>query len=111
MKDKKQIGAIILFLVIPVIIAFLPKSAVEPDEDGTYCARIDYYDLATGKELSSSLPVEVEDTRIIKVYTNEEGWLDEGHFDPEDISDGATTITTFEGQTYKIKLKYFGRCD
>lgn len=111
MKDKKQIGAVILFLIIPLVVAFLPKSAVEPDEDGIYCARIDYYDPITGKELSSSLPVEVEDTRVIKIYSKEEGWQDEGHFAPEDISDGTTTITTDEGQNYKIKLKYFGSCD
>ena len=111
MKDQKQIGAIIFFLIIPVVIALLPKSAVEPDEDGIYCARIDYYDPMTGKELSSSSAVEVEDTKVIKIYSKDEGWKDEGHFEAEDISDGTTTITTNESHTYKIKLKYFGSCD
>lgn len=111
MLTKKQIGAILIFIGVPLIIAFLPKSPEEPFEDGVYCADVEYYNPNTDEKSAYTLPVEVKDFRLIKIYWKNGGWLDESHFEPEDISEGTAEISSDKGYEYRIKLNYYGRCD
>lgn len=110
MTDRKQLFAIILFLGVPLIYNLFPKSFVEPYEDGIYCAEIECYDPRTKKEDDFTLPVEIEDFRLIKIHWKNDEFIYDIPFQPEDISDGECELN-LEGRVYKIKLKDFGKCD
>lgn len=111
MISKKQIVGVAIFMGIPLLFSLLPKSPEEPFEDGMYCADVEYYNPNTDEKSSYTLPVEVEDFNLIKIHWKNGGWLDESHFEAEDISDGTAEIISDKGYEYKIKLNYYGRCD
>lgn len=106
----QQVGAIVLFMGIPLLLTLIPKE-VDTSEDGIYCADIQYYNPSTGTESFYTLPVEIEDEQVIKIKFNNGGWLDESHFEREVIWDGEAKIITDENVEYTIKLLNNGDCE
>jgi len=113
MIKRRQIGAFTLFFIIPLLLKVIDAYALPtiPDENGTYCARVKYYNPNTDTKSTYIIPVEVHDQSIVKIKWNNGGWLDETHFNAKDISEGTARIKTDKGYIYEIKLKYFGECD
>ncbi|MRI63197.1 hypothetical protein EDM00_04200 [Ornithobacterium rhinotracheale] len=72
--------------------------------DGIHWAEVEYFNPKTGSHNNYDLRVEVENNELIKIYFPNGGWLDDSHFEPEDISDGDCTITTDRGYEYYIKI-------
>ncbi len=76
--------------------------------DGEYCAEIQYYNRNTGKHSTYTLPVEVENGKLVKIRWKNGGWLDESHFTAPDISDGTASFTSDKGYKYEVELKEKG---
>lgn len=73
-------------------------------EDGTYEAKIEYYNPKTGTYSTYTLDVEVENDELVKIYWNNGGWLDESHFYATDISTGTASFTSDRGYEYTVTL-------
>ncbi|WP_235830903.1 hypothetical protein [Flavobacterium ustbae] len=72
--------------------------------DGTYCAEIDYYYSETGTSSTYTLLVEIENNELTVIHWPNEGWLDDSHFTPPDISNGEASFTSDEGVDYTIRI-------
>ena len=110
MASKQQVLSVGIFIGIPLLLLFIPKK-VDTSEDGTYCAEVEYINPDKGTESTYTLPVEVEDDRLIRINFPNGGWLDDTHFEPEYIEDGKAKFKSYEGTEYKITLKHDGDCD
>lgn len=73
-------------------------------KDGTYEAEVRYYNPSTGTHSTYTLEVEVEDEKLVKIYWNNGGWLDDSHFTPPDISDGTASFESDKGYEYEVEL-------
>ena len=74
-------------------------------EDGTYCADVTYYNPNTGTRNTYTLEVEVESNELIKIYWNNGGWLDEDHFNAQELDgDGTCSFTSDKGYEYEIEI-------
>ena len=110
MAKKEQIAAVAIFMGVPLMLLLSTKN-VDTSEDGIYCAEVEYYNPDTGTESTYTLPVEVEDDMLIRINFPNGGWLDDSHFEPEYIEEGKAKFTSDEGNEYKVKLLYEGKCD
>ena len=72
--------------------------------DGKYCADVEYYNPNTGTSSTYTLNVEVEDNTLVTIYWPSGGWLDESHFEPQDISDGNCSFTSDVGYDYEVTI-------
>lgn len=72
--------------------------------DGTYCAEIDYYYSETGTSSTYTLLVEIENNELTVIHWPNEGWLDDSHFTPPDISSGEASFSSDKGVDYTIKI-------
>jgi hypothetical protein len=72
--------------------------------DGTYCAEVEYYNSRTGTSSSYTLNVEIEDNEVTKIYWPNGGWLDDDHFDPEELDDGECSFTSDKGYDYEVEI-------
>lgn len=72
--------------------------------DGTYCAKIDYYNPKTSTRNSYTLEVEIEDNNLVTIYWSNGGQLDEDHFSSEYIGEGSCSITSDKGYEYEIEI-------
>ena len=74
-------------------------------EDGTYCADVGYYNPNTGTNNTYTLEVEVENNKLVIIYWNNGGWLDEDHFSAEELDeDGYCSFTSDKGYDYTIQI-------
>ncbi|MFN3020141.1 hypothetical protein ACK1KB_04015 [Chryseobacterium sp. TY3] len=65
------------FFFILTLVSSCGSSGIQ---DGKYCADIEVHNWKTDKDSYYTLPVEVYNNRIIKIYWANGGWLDETHF-------------------------------
>lgn len=73
--------------------------------DGIYCADINYFNQETGTSSNYTLNVEVENNKLTKIYWPNGGWLDESHFNPEELNEnGSCQFTSDKGYEYEIKI-------
>ena len=73
--------------------------------DGTYSADVEYYNNNTGTRNSYKLNVEVEGHKITLIHWPNGGWLDDSHFDPEELDNfGTCSFTSDAGYEYSIKI-------
>lgn len=72
--------------------------------NGTYCAEVNYYNPNTGTSSVYTLKVEVEDNTLTTIYWPNGGWLDESHFNGEDISSGHCSFVSDVGYEYEVTL-------
>lgn len=79
-------------------------------EDGTYCAKVEYYNPSTGTRNTYDLDVEVENGELTLIHWSNGGWLDNSHFIPEDITSGECEFTSDRGYRYTVTLGEFGGC-
>lgn len=79
-------------------------------KDGTYCAEVEYYNPSTGTRNTYDLDVEVENSELTEIHWPNGGWLDETHFNSEDITNGECEFTSDKGYQYTVNLKEFGGC-
>jgi hypothetical protein len=79
-------------------------------KDGTYCAEVEYYNPTTGTRNTYDLDVEVEDGKLTLIHWPNGGWLDETHFNLEDISSGECEFVSDRGYRYTITLGDYGGC-
>ncbi len=73
-------------------------------EDGIYCAEIDYYYSVTGTSSTYTLEVEIENNELTIIHWPNGGWLDDSHFSPPDISDGEANFTSDRGVDYTVRI-------
>lgn len=74
-------------------------------EDGTYCANVTYHNPNTGTRNTYKLEVEVEANELVKIYWSNGGWLDEDHFNAQEInSNGTCSFTSDKGYEYDIEI-------
>jgi hypothetical protein len=74
-------------------------------EDGTYCADVSYYNPNTGTSNTYTLEVEVENNEVVQINWGNGGWMDEDHFNAEDIDkDGNCTFTSDKGYEYTVQI-------
>lgn len=72
----------------------------------TYCAEVEYYNPNTGTRSTYTLNVEVEDNELVKIHWPNGGWLDDSHFNPEELdSSGFCSFTSDRGYQYEIQIK------
>lgn len=76
--------------------------------DGKYCAEIEYYNPNTGTRSTYNLNVEVENGDLTVINWPNGGWLDETHFNPENISQGQVTFESDRGYLYTVTLGDYG---
>lgn len=76
--------------------------------DGTYCAEVEYYNPNTGTRNTYDLDVEVESGDLKVINWPNDGWLDDTHFNPENISSGEVEFNSDKGNRYTITLGDFG---
>jgi hypothetical protein len=79
--------------------------------DGTYCADVEYYNQSSGTRRTYKLNVEVESGELTLIHWPNNGWLDNSHFSPEDISDGECEFKSDRGYHYTVKLRDKGSCN
>lgn len=79
-------------------------------KDGIYCAEVEYYNPSTGTRNTYNLDVEVENGELIEIHWPNGGWLDETHFNSEDITSGECEFTSDRGYQFTVNLKEFGGC-
>jgi len=79
--------------------------------DGTYCAEIDYYNSRTGTHSTYTLPVEIGDDKLVKIYWTNVGWLDESHFYAPDISDGTASFIDDREIEFEVEILNEGDCN
>ena len=80
-------------------------------EDGTWCARVTYYNPNTGTSGTYTLNVEVQDNELIKIYWGNGGWLDEDHFYAQELDeDGYCSFTSDKGNSYTVTVTDEGGC-
>lgn len=80
-------------------------SVDEGYEDGTYCAEVTYYNPNTGTRNTYTLEVDVESNKLVKIYWNNGGWLDEDHFYAQELDDnGACSFKSDKGYEYEIEI-------
>lgn len=73
--------------------------------DGTYCAEINYYNPKTGTNSTYQLNVDVLNNQVTTIFWNNGGWLDEDHFNPEDLNSyGFCSFTSDKGYEYEIQI-------
>jgi len=72
--------------------------------DGRLCAEIQYYNPKTGTRSTYTLPVNVKNSKLVRINWNNGGWSDETHFTPPNISTGKASFTTDRGYEYKVKI-------
>ena len=72
--------------------------------DGTYRAEIDYYNSETGTSSTYTLDIEVENGELTTIHWPNDGWLDESHFSPPDISDGTASFESDSGYEYEVRI-------
>lgn len=89
----------------------IPEESDNEYQDGTWCADVEYYNPNTGTRNTYKLNVEVENNQLIEIDWPNGGWLDETHFNAEDISDGECSITSDRGYEYTITLDSKGGCN
>ena len=82
----------------------------EEYSDGTYCAEVEYYNPSTGTRNTYDLDVEVEGGELTVIHWPNNGWLDNSHFRPEDITDGECEFKSDKGYRYTVTLGEFGGC-
>lgn len=84
-------------------------------EDGKYCADIEMHDWKTDKNRYYTLPVEVENNQIVKIYWSNGGWLDETHFNPNEAElDKRDNTALFEDdreRMFLVKVLDKDNCD
>lgn len=74
--------------------------------DGTYCAEVTYHNPETGTTNTYTLNVEVENNELTEIYWNNGGWLDDSHFNPEQLNDsGQCSFTSDKGYEYEIEIR------
>ena len=102
----------ILLLFTLIILTSCGYSSVQ---DGEYCAEIEVHNWKTDKDSYYTLPVEVENNRIIKIHWSNGGWLDETHFSPDEAElDPRDNTTLFEDdreRMFLIKVLENNDCD
>lgn len=80
-------------------------------DDGSYNARVDYYNPKTGYFANYDLDVDVEDGEVIRINFPIGGWLDddihpsESQLSPAELDeDGEAIMEDENGRTFKIKI-------
>jgi hypothetical protein len=79
-------------------------------QDGTYCADVEFYNPSTGTRNTYNLDVEVELGELTLIHWPNNGWLDNTHFSPEDITSGECEFKSDKGYVYTIVLGELGGC-
>jgi hypothetical protein len=77
------------------------KKTTNKFKDGVYCSHIFYTNPKTAFSNTYDLNIEIKDNKIIKIYFKN-GFIDESHFSPPDLSNERPVITTFEGNIFNI---------
>ncbi len=76
--------------------------------DGRYCAEIDVHSFRTDKDSYYTLPIEVKDNKVVKIFWSNGGWLDETHFDTEeatlDFSDKTALFEDDRERMFLVKI-------
>jgi hypothetical protein len=73
--------------------------------DGTYCADVTYDNPNTGTSSDYTLEVEVEGNKVTQINWGNGGWMDEDHFNAEDIDeDGNCSFTSDKGYDYTVHI-------
>lgn len=86
------------------------ETEAEGYKDGTYCAEVEYYNPSTGTRNTYDLDVEVEGGELTLIHWPNNGWLDNSHFYPEDITDGECEFISDKGYQYTVTLGEPGGC-
>lgn len=74
-------------------------------EDGRYCAEVKYYNPHSGKKSTYTLPIEVEDNKLVKIEFTNGGWLDDSHFTPPSPNDDEFfKFTDDRGYEYEVAI-------
>jgi hypothetical protein len=74
-------------------------------EDGTYCADVTYDNPNTGTSSDYTLEVEVKGNKVTQINWGNGGWMDEDHFNAEDIDeDGNCSFTSDKGYDYTVHI-------
>jgi hypothetical protein len=73
--------------------------------DDTYCAEVEYYNPNTGTRSTYTLNVEVENNELTVIHWPNGGWLDDSHFEPQELdSSGNCSFTSDNGYEYDIHI-------
>ena len=100
MKSKISFLPILLLLVL----LSCNSSNGKDYTDGDYYAEVKYHNPKTDKKSTYTLKVRVEDSKLIRMYWSNGGWLDDSHFTPPDISSGEAKFTTDKKYIYRVKI-------
>lgn len=82
--------------------------------NGKRCAYVNIYNEKTETEGDYDLYVDVQDNKVIKIYWENGGWLDESHFDPDDAylnSDGYTSFYDDRGRNIGVIIQKESICE
>lgn len=96
-------------LFILIIFTSCNKSTLEKR-----CAFIHIYNPKTEHETMSDLYVEVKDNKVVKIYWDNGGWLDESHFNPDEAyldSNGYTSFDDDRGRDFGVTLQDKSQCE
>ncbi|GHV38880.1 hypothetical protein FACS1894179_02950 [Bacteroidia bacterium] len=72
--------------------------------DGDYYAEVKYHNLKTGTRSTYTLKVKIKEDKLVTIYWNNGGWLDNSHFTPPDISTGNATFTSDRDYRYEVTI-------
>ena len=70
-------------------------------KDGVYCSNVIYRNLKTTFTNQYNLNIEIKENKIVKIFFKN-GFLDESHFNPIDVSNADIVITTFDGKIFVV---------
>ena len=91
-----------------MILLTIANSCSSGITDGKYCADIEMHNWKTDKDAFYTLPVEVVNNKIVKIYWSNGGWLDETHFDPDeadiDLRDNSALFEDDRERMFLIKI-------
>lgn len=107
---------IIIKLTFPSLLAIILMSCISPEiQDGKYCADIELHNWKNDKDSYYTLPVEVENNQIVKIYWSNGGYLDETHFNTSEAKlnkkDKTALFEDDRERMFLVKLLENDNCD
>ena len=101
MNNDNKIGKLYCLFIVLTLFSCTSSGV----QDGKYCADIEVHSWKTDKDSYYTLPVEVENNQIVKIYWSNGGWLDETHFNPEEAElDARDNTALFEDDRERMFL-------
>lgn len=105
-----------LTLSLLLLLSIILTSCISPEtQDGKYCADIEVHNWKNDKDSYYTLPVEVENNQIVKIYWSNGGHLDETHFNPKEAElskkDNTALFEDDRERMFLVKLLEKDNCE